>query len=76
MCLHDSLLQSGPTLCNSMDCNPPASVQGILQARILDQVVISSFRGSSRPRDGTYISLHLLHWQADFLPVAPSRKPP
>ena len=37
-----------PTLCNPMDCNPPgSSVHGILQARILDWVVVSSSRGSS-----------------------------
>ena len=45
------------TLCNPMDCNPPgSSVHGILQARILDWVVVSSSRGSSWPRDGTWIS--------------------
>ena len=33
--------QSCPTLCNSMDCRPPdSSVHGILQARILEWVVI------------------------------------
>ena len=44
--------QSCPTLCNPMDCNPPGScVHGILQARILEWVVIPFSRGSSRPRD-------------------------
>ena len=34
--------QSCPTLCNSMDCNPPgSSVHGIFQARILEGVAIS-----------------------------------
>ena len=48
--------QSCPTLCNPMDCSlPGSSVHGILQARILEWVAISS-RGSSRPRDQTYIS--------------------
>ena len=38
--------------CDSMDCSPPGfSVHGILQARILKWVAISSSRGSSRPRD-------------------------
>ena len=33
-----------------MDCSPPGpSVHGILQARILEWVAISSFRGSSQP---------------------------
>ena len=36
-------LQSSPTLCNPMDCNPPgSSVHGILQARILEWVVMPS----------------------------------
>ena len=35
-------LQSCPTLCNPMDCSPPAfSVHGILQARTLEWVAIS-----------------------------------
>ena len=35
-----------------MDCSPPgSSVQGILQAGILEWVTISSSRGSSWPRD-------------------------
>ena len=50
-------LQSCPTLCNPMDCSPlGSSVHGILQARILEWVAISSSRGSSRPRDGTRVS--------------------
>ena len=32
------------------------SVRGILQARVLEQVAFSSFRGSSRPRDQTQAS--------------------
>ena len=40
-----------------MDYSPPSSsVQGIFQARVLDQVAISYARGSSRPRDGTCVS--------------------
>ena len=40
--------QLRPTLCNPMDCGPPgSSVHGILQARILEGVAISSLRGSS-----------------------------
>ena len=46
-----------PTLCNPMDCSPPgSSVHGILQARILEWVVITFSRGSSRPRDRTQVS--------------------
>ena len=44
--------QSCLTLCNLKDCSPPgSSVHGILQARTLEWVAISSSRGSSRPRD-------------------------
>jgi len=46
-----------PTLCDLVDCSPPgSSVQGILQARILEWVAISYSRGSSRPREQTRFS--------------------
>ena len=49
--------QSCSTLCNSMDCSPPgSSVYGILHARKLEWVGISSCRGSSWPRDWTRVS--------------------
>ena len=49
--------QSYPTLCDSMDCSLPGfSVHGILQARILEWVVMPSFRVSSRPSDQTWVS--------------------
>ena len=39
--------QSCLTLCNAIDFSPPdTSVLGIFQARILEQVAISYFRGS------------------------------
>ena len=51
------LPQSCLTLCNPMDCTlPGSSVHGILRARILEWVAISFSRGSSQPRDWTYIS--------------------
>ena len=44
--------QSRLTLCNPMDCRPPgSSVHGILQARTLEWVAISSFKWSSQLRD-------------------------
>ena len=50
-------LQSCLTLCNSVDCNPPgSSVHGILQARILEGVAMSSSRGSFQLRDQTRVS--------------------
>ena len=49
--------QSCLTLCNPIDYRQPgSSVHGISQARILEQVSISFFRGSSQPRDQTRIS--------------------
>ena len=46
-----------PTLCDPVDCNlPGSSIHGILQARILEWVAISFFRGSSWPRDWTRVS--------------------
>ena len=40
-----------------MDCSPPgSSIHGILQAIILEWVAISFSRGSSRPRDWTWVS--------------------
>ena len=52
-----SVAQSCLTLCNPMDCSPPgSSVHGILQARILEWVAISSSRGSSQPWDWTSVS--------------------
>ena len=49
--------RSCPTLCDPRDCSPPdSSVHGILQTRILEWVAISFSRGSSQPRDQTWIS--------------------
>ena len=36
---------------------PGFSIHGIFQARVLEWVAISFFRGSSRPRDQTWVSL-------------------
>ena len=61
------LAQLCPTLCDPMNCNPPgSSVLEIFQARILESGAISSFRGSSQPRNWTHISCisrqTLYHW--------------
>ena len=45
------------TVAGHMDCSPPgSSVHGILQARTLQWVVISSSRGFSQPRDQMRVS--------------------
>ena len=55
------------TLCDAMDSSPPgSSVHGILQARILEWVTISSSRGSSQHRRLNPRCLCLLPWQADL----------
>ena len=60
-----------------MVCSPPgSSVHGILQARILEWVAISSFRGSSQPRDRTCLSYtgrqilyHRATWETSSAPT-------
>ena len=50
-------LLSRVRLSDSMDCSlPGSSVHGIFQARILEWVAISFFRGSSQPRDWPQVS--------------------
>ena len=59
VCMPAQWLQWCLTLCNPMDCSPPGfSVHRILQARVLEWVVIPSSRGSSQSRD---LTLYLLH---------------
>ena len=66
------VVQSCATLCDPMDCSPPgSSVDGILQARILEWAAMPTFL----PGDRTWSLLHLLHWQVGSLPLAPPRKP-
>ena len=51
--------QSCLTLCEPEDCSLPGpSVHGILQARILEWIVMPSFSGSSQPRDQTQALPH------------------
>ena len=53
-CLH---AQSCLTLCDPKDFSPSGTcVLGIFQARILEQVAISDFKGSLWPRDWTCLS--------------------
>ena len=54
-----------------MDCGlPGSSVHGILQARILEWVVISFSRGSSQPRNQTCSTSVSSASQADSLPLS------
>ena len=56
--------QSCPTLWDPMDCSLPcSSIHGILQARVLKWVAISFSRGSSQPRDWTWVvGRHFTIW--------------
>ena len=74
-----SVTQSCPSLCTPLGCSPPvSSVHGISQARILKWIAISSSRGSSWPRDWTWVSCvscigrRILHhwaiWEAQVFP--------
>ena len=62
--------------CDAVGCSPPgSSVQGILQARILEWVAMPSSRGaSSDPRTHPGL-LGLQHWQAGSSPLAPPGQP-
>ena len=60
--------QSYPTLCDPIDCSPPgSSVHGLLQARIMQWVAISSSRGIFLTQGLTPHLSCLLHQQADSL---------
>ena len=57
------------TLCESMDCSwPGSSVHGMFQARTLMRVAFCP--PGDLPGEGSNTDLlHLLHWQADSLPL-------
>ena len=65
--------KSCPTLCDPLDYSPPgSSVHGIVQARVLEWVAISSSRGSSRIGDLTCVSC----LAGVFFTTEPPGKPP
>ena len=72
--------QSCLTLCNPVDCSLPGfSIHGIFQARILEWVTISFSRGSSRPRDRTWVSCiggrHFNFWAEEGTNRLPMSRP-
>ena len=74
-CMHAKSLQSCPTVCGLMDYSLAGSfVHGILQARILEWVAISSSRGSSWPRNWTWVSC-CSGTAGGFYTTEPSGKP-
>ena len=71
-CVHVKSLQSCLSLCDPMDHSlPGSSVHGILQARTLEWVAISSSRGSSQGPNPCLLCL--LHWQVSSFPLVPQR---
>ena len=72
VCVCVKVTQSFLTLCDPINCSPPGfSVHGILQARILEWVAMSSSKGSSQPRDRTQSPT----LQVDSLQSEPPGKP-
>ena len=76
-----SVAQLCPIFCDPMDCSPPGTpVHGIFQSRILEQVAISSFKGSFQPRDqscvsciscmGKCILYHCTSWETQLIIAA------
>jgi len=69
------VVQLFPTLCNPMGCSLQSSpILGIFQARILEWVAFSFSKGSSQPRDWTWVShiagrrfYHLTHQGSIFM---------
>ena len=57
VCVCVLLVQLCPVLCDRTDCSlPGSSVLGIFQARILEWITIPFSKGSSQPRDQTWVS--------------------
>ena len=69
-------LQLYVTFCNTVDSSlPGSSVHGILQARILEWVIMLSSRGSFWPRDQALVCLRSPALQADSLPLSHQGSP-
>ena len=77
------VIQLSLALCNLMDCSPPGSSVHlqvrILQVRILEWVTIPFSRGSSWPRDWTWISCNVGRfctiWVCEKVPVCEKAHP-
>ena len=69
------LLQSCLTFCDPMGCSPTgSSVHGVLQARVVEWGAIFPLQGIFPTQGSNPHLLHLLHWQAGPLPLAPPGK--
>ena len=74
--VHAKLLQSCLTLCDPIDCSRPgSSVHGILQARMgWEMGCHFLLQGIFLTQGSNLLLWHLLHRQADSLPLAPPGK--
>ena len=75
LCMRAQLLSHVQLFVTTWTGPTGSSVLGILQARILEWVAISSFRGSSWPSNWTGTSGIFLCRQADSLPLSHLRSP-
>ena len=71
VCVCAKSFQSCPTLCNPMDCSPPGPLSMGFSSQywsglpcLLQGILLTQG-----------LNLHLLHWEADFLPLEPPGKP-
>ena len=71
LCVRARSLQSCPTFCSPVGCSSQdSSVHGILQARMLQWVVMPSSRGSSPPKVQTRFCLRLLPCRRVLYPLS------
>ena len=79
-CPWGQVAQSCQTLWDPMDCSlPGSSVQGIFQATVLEWVALSFSRGSSPPRDRTWVprsvGRHVTLWATREISFCPYSQP-
>ena len=64
-----SLTQSCPTLCDHVDCSPPGSNVHRISGKNTGVACHFLLQGIFPTQGSNLILLHLLHWQADSLPL-------
>ena len=74
-CMRAKLLQSCPTLCDSMDCSPPgSSVHGESPDRTTGVGCYAFLQGIFPTQIANLCLLNLLHWQTGSLLLVPPGK--
>ena len=75
MCMHARSIPSCPTLCDPTDCSPPgSSVLGDSSGKHTGVGCHALLQGIFPSQGSNPCLLHLLHWQAGSLPLAPPEK--